>query len=464
MSYDVLIIGSGPGGYVAAIRAAQYGLKAAVVEKNAKLGGVCLHVGCVPTKAFLHFAEVYEQTLHGEKIGIKSSGVELDFPRMQQRKQEIVAGHAKGIEFLFKKNKIDSISGFGKLLGAGKVEVVNADGRREISTRHIVLATGSEARMLPGLSVSPDKLLTNIEILELTEVPRSLAIIGAGAVGVEFASIYRSFGCQVTILEALPRLVPIEDEEVSAELARAFRGRGIQFHAGAQVQGAEDNGDLVRIEFTDSDGNPQQLSAEKLLVAVGRSPNTEKIGLENTAVQTDRGFIQVDEWMQTAEPGVRAIGDIVAGSPQLAHVASMEGLVAAAHLAGKKVAPINYLQSPSVTYCEPQIGSVGLTEAQARQRGHEVKVGKFNFRANSKASILGRHAGFVKVVAEADSAEILGVHIIGPSATELISEAVVAMASEATAESIAATIHSHPTLSEAVQEAFNSVYGMAINA
>ena len=318
--------------------------------------------------------------------------------------------------------------------------------------------------MLPGLSVTPDKLLTNVEILELSEVPRSLAIIGAGAVGVEFASIYCSFGCEVTILEALPRLVPIEDEEVSAELARAFRRRGIAMHTGAQVQGAADDGGLVRIEFTDSDGNPQQLSAEKLLVAVGRSPNTEKIGLENTAVERERGFIHVNEWMQTAEPGVRAIGDIVAGSPQLAHVASMEGLVAAAHIAGKDAEPINYLQSPSVVYCEPQIGSVGLTEAQARQRGHEVKVGKFHFRANSKASILGRHGGFVKVVAGESSGEILGVHIIGPSATELISEAVVAMASEATVESITSTIHAHPTLSEAVQEAFNSVYGMAIHA
>ena len=464
MPYDVLIIGSGPGGYVAAIRSAQYGLKVGVVEKNAKLGGVCLHAGCVPTKAFLHFAEVYEQTLHGEKIGIKSSGVELDLERMQQRKREIVAGHAKGIEFLFKKNKIDSIAGFGKLLGGGKVEVANADGQREISPRHIILATGSEARMLPGLNVSPGRLLTNVEILDLSEVPQSLVIVGAGAVGVEFASIYRSFGSEVTILEALPRLVPIEDEEVSAELARAFRRRGIAMHTGAQVQGAADDGGLVRIEFSDSDGNPQQLSAEKLLVAVGRSPNTEKIGLKNTAVETERGFIHVNEWMETAEPGVRAIGDIVAGSPQLAHVASMEGLVAAAHIAGKEVAPINYLQSPSVTYCEPQIGSVGLTEAQARQRGHEVKIGKFNFRANSKASILGRHGGFVKVVAGESSGEILGVHIIGPSATELISEAVVAMASEATVESITSTIHAHPTLSEAVQEAFNSVYGMAINA
>ena len=464
MSYDVLIIGSGPGGYVAAIRAAQYGLKVGVVEKNAKLGGTCLHVGCVPTKALLHFAEVYEQTLHVGQIGIKTSGVDLDFGRMQQRKREIVAGHAKGIEFLFKKNKIDRIAGFGKLLGRGRVGVANAGGQTEISAPHIVLATGSEARTLPGLSVAPDKLLTNVEILELSEVPRSLAIIGAGAVGVEFASIYGSFGSEVTILDALPRMVPLEDEEISTELARAFRRRRIRAQTGAQVEKAEDDGDLVRIEFSDSEGKQQQLSAEKLLVAVGRSPNTEKIGLENTAVQTEGGFIQVNEWMETAEPGVRAIGDIVAGSPQLAHVASMEGLVAAGHIAGKDVEPINYLQSPSAVYCEPQIGSVGLTEAQAREQGHAVKIGKFNFRANSKASILGRHGGFVKVVAGEGSGEILGVHIIGPSATELISEAVVAMASEATVESITSTIHAHPTLSEAVQEAFNSVYGMAINA
>ena len=464
MSYDVLIIGSGPGGYVAAIRAAQYGLKVGVVEKNAKLGGTCLHVGCVPTKALLHFAEVYEQTLHAGQIGIKTSGVELDFGRMQQRKREIVAGHAKGIEFLFKRNKIDRIAGFGKLLGRGRAGVANAGGQTEISARHIVLATGSEARTLPGLSVAPDKLLTNVEILELSEVPRSLAIIGAGAVGVEFASIYGSFGSEVTIIEALPRMVPLEDEEISTELARAFRRRRIRAQTGAQVEKAEDDGDLVRIEFSDSEGKQQQLSAEKLLVAVGRSPNTEKIGLENTAVQTKGGFIQVNEWMETAEPGVRAIGDIVAGSPQLAHVASMEGLVAAGHIAGKDVDPINYSQSPSAVYCEPQIGSVGLTEAQAREQGRTVKIGKFNFRANSKASILGRHGGFVKVVAGESSGEILGVHIIGPSATELISEAVVAMASEATVESITSTIHAHPTLSEAVQEAFNSVYGMAINA
>lgn len=343
------------------------------------------------------------------------------------------------------------------------MEIAGAAGRGELSAKSIILATGSAARMAPGLDATHEHILTNVEILGLEEIPKSLAIIGAGAVGVEFASIFRSLGSEVTLFEMLPRLVPLEDEEVSAELARAFRRRGIDAHVGAKVDKVDTAAQDVSLEATLSDGSKQTFSVEKLLVAVGRKPNTQGVGLENTAIQTENGFIPVNPWMKTAAEGVYAVGDIVAGSPQLAHVASMEGLVAAAHIAGKPAEPINYRQSPSATYCEPQIASVGLTETQARENGHALKVGKFGFSANSKASILGVRGGFVKVVAE-ESGEILGVHIIGPSATELIAEAVTAMASEATVESMMRTIHPHPTLSEAVQEAFNGVYGLSINA
>ena len=464
MEYDLLVIGSGPGGYVAAIRAGQYGLNVGVIEKDKMLGGTCLHVGCIPTKALLHYAELYEHALNGEQWGIKHTGIELDFKTINKRKTEVVVKHAKGVEFLFKKNKVEGIRGYGRLLGGGKVEV-NGDGdRRTLSAKNIILASGSVARMLPGLEVDSECILTNIEILDLEYVPKSLAIIGAGAVGVEFASIFRSFGTEVTILEMLPRLVPIEDEEVSKELARAFKKKGIQLEVGAKVERVKNSRSGVDLEYIDSQGEQKKLSAQKLLVAVGRKPNTENVGIENTKIKMDRDFVVADEWMRTAEPGVCAIGDIVAGTPQLAHVAMMEGLVAVGRIAGKDVAPINYLQNPSATYCEPQIGSVGLTEAKAREQGHNVKVGKFPFAGNSKASIIGSHGGFVKVVAEETYGEILGVHIIGPSATELINEAVVALSSEATVASIMTTIHAHPTLAEAVQEGFNSLAGLAINA
>jgi dihydrolipoamide dehydrogenase len=464
MDYDLLIIGSGPGGYVAAIRAGQYGIKVGVIEKDDKLGGTCLHVGCVPTKALLHNAELYENALRGEEWGIKHKGIELDFGRVNERKSEVVSKHAAGVEFLFKKHKVDRIRGFGRLLGGGKVEVAEGDKRRTLSAKNIILASGSVARMLPGLETDPKRILTNIEILDLKQVPKSLAIIGAGAVGVEFASIFRSFGSEVTILEMLPRLVPVEDQEVSKELARAFRKKGIQLEVGAKVDKVTNSRGGVDLDYVDAQGAKKKLSAEKLLVAIGRKPNTEKVGIENTKIEMDRDFVVTDQWMRTAEQGVYAIGDIVAGTPQLAHTAQMEGLVVVARIAGKPVEPINYLQNPGATYCEPQIGSVGLTEAKAREKGFKVKIGKFPFGGNSKASILGQHGGFVKVVADEKYGEILGVHIIGPAATELISEAVVAMSSEATVESMMSTIHAHPTLSEAVQEGFNSVYGLSINA
>ena len=464
MDYDVLVIGSGPGGYVAAIRAAQYGLKVGVVEKDPHLGGTCLHVGCIPTKALLHFAEVYESALNGKQIGVLADSVSIDFKTMGKRKSEIVDKHAVGIGQLFKRHRISTITGFATLQGGGAVRVAAPDEERTLKAAHIILATGSEARMLPDLDVKSGRVLTNVEVLDLDQVPDSLAIIGAGAVGVEFASMYRSFGADVAVFEMLPRVVPLEDEEVSAGLLRAFKSKGIEVFAGTPVDAVRETSDGIALTFRDSAGKEQVREFEKLLVAVGRKPNTDRIGLESTAIETERGFVPVNGYMETAEMGVYAIGDIVAGTPQLAHVASAEGLVAAARIAGRPVEPIDYNLNPNCTYCEPQVSSVGLTEAKAREAGWKVKVSKFPFAANSKASILDSHAGFVKIVADEEFGEILGVHILGPQATELIHEAVVAMKSEATAESMRSTIHAHPTLSEAVLDAFHGIYGQAINA
>jgi dihydrolipoamide dehydrogenase len=464
MSYDLVIIGSGPGGYVAAVRAGQYGLKTALVEKSPKLGGTCLHVGCIPTKALLHTADVWDEVRHAPEQGILCDNPRLDYPKTIERKNQIVAKHAKGVEFLMKKNKVDWIKGYGALRGNGRVEVRSADGKQTLEAKNIIIATGSEARMLPGLEPDPDYVLTNIEILDMTAVPKTLAIVGAGAVGVEFASIFHRLGTKVTLLEMLPRIVPLEDEEVSKELARVFKKQGIRVETGAKVENIRRCDGGVQFAATLAGGKREEFAVEKILVAVGRKPNTEDIGLENTRVEVDRGFLRVNQWQQTAEPGVYAIGDVVAGTPLLAHVASMEGLVAVGHIAGKRVKPVDSRKIPSCTYTEPGIGSVGLTEAKARELGYQVKVGKFPFMPNSKATILGRHDGFVKVVADEKFGEILGVHIIGPQATELIAEAVGVMEAEATVDTLTSTIHSHPTLSEAVGEAFNAVYGLAINA
>jgi dihydrolipoamide dehydrogenase len=473
--YDVVIIGSGPAGYTAAIRAGQYGLKTALIEKDDKLGGTCLHVGCIPTKALLFNAEILEHVQGAAEFGIKNLGTpQIDWPVIMQRKNKIVAKHSKGLEFLMRKNKVETIEGYGRLTGPAQdgilsVEVFTAGGggaggeTRFLKAKNVIVATGSEARMLPGLE--PDsRILTNVEILSLDSIPKSLVIIGSGAVGVEFASIYKTFGTDVTILEMLPRMVPVEDEDVSKELQRAYRKRGINFHTSAMVTGVERTKDGVAVDFT-VEGKKQRIEAERVLVAVGRRPRTDNVGLERVPnIKTERGFVQVDQWMRTGEPGVYAVGDIVASYPQLAHAGAAEGMVAVGKIAGKEVQPVDPKKVPGATYCEPQIGSVGLTEAQAKQAGHNVKIGKFPFTANSKASILGQHEGFIKVVADADYGEILGIHIIGPLATELISEAVATLELEGTVEDLMATVHPHPTVSEAMSDAVNSVYGLAINA
>lgn len=464
MSYDVVIIGSGPGGYSAAVRAGQYGLKTAIIEKSPKLGGTCLHVGCVPTKALLHSAGVWDYFQHPEEEGITCQNPVLHYPNVVDRKNKIISKHAKGVEFLMKKNKAEVIPGYGRLLGGGKVEVNNNGAISVIEAKNIVIATGSEARMIPNLTAQSPRILTNIEILELTSVPKSLGIIGAGAVGVEFGSIFKRFGSEVTIFEMLPRLVPVEDEEVSKELERSFKKAGIRVECGAKVDNIQVGADSVKFTATLANGKAEQVEVESLLIAVGRKPNTDKIGLENTKAEVDRGFIKVNGFQQTAEPGVYAIGDVVAGTPQLAHVATAEGMIAIGHIAGVEVTPIKRNRIPGATYTDPGIGSVGLTEAQAREKGYKVAVGKFPFAANSKASIVGHHEGFVKVIADETFGEILGVHIIGHHGYELIAEAVVAMEAEATVDTLINTIHAHPTQYEALGEAFNAVYGMAINA
>jgi len=467
--YDIAILGSGPAGYTAAIRAGQYGLKTALIEKDGALGGTCLHVGCIPTKALLFNAELWDHLKEGKEFGIEGvEGRKLNWPAIQDRKGKIVSKHAKGLEFLMKKNKVDTIKGYGKLTGGRHngvltIEVKGAEGKTsQVKTKNVILATGSEARMIPGLEAD-DRVLTNIEILSLKEIPKSLVVVGAGAVGVEFASIYRSFDAEITILEMLPRLVPVEDEEISKELARVYRKRGINFFTGAKVEKIDKTKTGVAVTFS-IDAKQQKIEAEKILIAVGRKPRTENIGLEKTKIKPDRGFVKVSEWLETDEPGVYAIGDIVLGRPQLAHVGAMEGIVAVTKIANKEGKPIDPRKIPNATYCHPEIGSVGLTEAKAREMGYHVKVGKFPFTANSRASIVGQHEGFIKVVSDAKYGEILGVHIIGPQATELIAESVAAMELEATVEDLMWTIHAHPTLAEAMLDASNSVYGMAINA
>jgi dihydrolipoamide dehydrogenase len=462
--FDLIVVGSGPGGYVAAIRAGQLGLKTAIVEKDDKFGGTCLHVGCIPTKDLLLNAEVYDYFKNAKEFGIVTKEFSVDWQAVLARKNKIVTKLSKGVEFLLKKNHVEMIRGFGKLAGPGKISVTDPQGAtQEIAAKSIVLATGSEARLLPGLQPDPKTILTNKEILSLPAVPKSMVIIGAGAVGVEFASIFHRFGTKVTVLEMLPHAVPLEDEEVSVELEKSFKHQGIAIQTQAKVAKVAKTAAGITLEYTVGDAKPQTVEAETCLVAVGRAPNTANIGLEKTRIKLERGFVKTNGFMQTEEPGVYAIGDIVANSPLLAHVASMEGIVAVTHAAGKAAESINYRQIPNCTYTEPEVASVGLTERQAREAGHKVKIGKFPYAGVSKAAILGTREGFVKVVSEERYGEILGVHIIGPRATETIAEAVMAMRLEGTVDDIAHTIHAHPTLAEGMGEAAHAAVDWPIH-
>jgi dihydrolipoamide dehydrogenase len=461
--YDVAIIGSGPGGYVAAIRAGELGLKTVVVEKDPFLGGTCLHVGCIPTKVLLHHAEVYDHFKNAAELGFEVSGLKVNWANVLARKEKIVKKHAKGIEFLFKKNKVEWVQGWGRYDGPGKVSVDKDGKKTQIETSNVLIVSGSEARALPGIEEDHKQILNNRSILELPAIPKTLIVVGAGAVGVEFASIYNSFGSQVTILEALPRVVPVEDEEISTELEKAFKKKNIDIHTSCKVESVKKDAKGVTVVFTDKEGKKQTLQAEKMLLAVGRKPMTDNCGLEKSKAKLERGFVHVGPYMETEEKGLYAIGDIVAGLPQLAHAAMMEGIVAVTHIAGKPTHPIRKDRVPNATYCEPQIGSIGLTEKQARDAGYAVKTGKFPFVGNSKATILGNHGGFIKVVSDEKYGEVLGIHIIGPFATEILAEAAAVLHLEGTIDDMMHMMHAHPTVWEGMGDAFASVRGLQIN-
>lgn len=461
--YDLVVLGSGPGGYVAAIRAGQLGMKVACVEKDPKFGGTCLHRGCIPTKALLHSASLLDEVRRAGDFGVETADPRLDMLKVHSHKRKVVEKNAKGIEFLFKKNKVEGVHGFGKIAGPNAIEVALAEGgTRRLSTRNILIATGSVVREIGVAPSDGERVLTSDHLLELERVPASLVVLGAGAVGTEFASIFHSFGSEVTLVEMLPRVLPIEDEEVSKELARLLKKRGIKVLTSTTLKSVERTEGGVRCHLAEGE-KERAIEAEMLLVAVGRAPVTEGIGLETVGLATERGYVPVDQLMRTQVPGIWAIGDAV-NTPWLAHIASAEGIVAAEAMAGLPARPLNYDRTPSCTYCEPEVASVGLTEAEARKRGHDVATGKFAFTALGKAAILGKPEGFVKVVRDRKYDELLGVHILGAHATDLIAEACVALQVEATTEELFRTIHAHPTLSEAVMEAAHAATGHAIHS
>ncbi len=460
--YDLTVIGSGPGGYVAAIRGAQLGLATAVVEKESAPGGTCLHWGCIPAKALLRTAEVLDTTRGASAFGVRVDEPSLDLPSMHRYKDKTIRANVKGVEYLFKKNGVTLIHGHGRLGGEGEVEVTPPKGDPfRLESKATILASGSVIRGLPGVEFDGERILHSDHALTLDRVPESMIVLGAGAVGVEFASVYRSFGSRVVLVELLPHLVPLEDEDLGTELARVFKKRGIETHTGTRVEQVDTTDAGVRLTAV-ANGKTLTLEAEVLLVAVGRRPLSEDLGLAGSGVEVDdRGFISVDETMRTGCPGVYAIGDLLA-TQALAHVASHEGIVAAEHAAGHQPHPIDYDKVPSCTYCHPEVASIGLSEKVARERGHDVAIGRFPFTAIGKAKILNDTTGFVKIVTDRRYDEVLGVHIIGPHATELISEATAAVNLEATAESLFHAIHAHPTLSEAMGDAALSVHERAM--
>jgi dihydrolipoamide dehydrogenase len=460
--YDVVFIGGGPGGYVAAIRASQLGLKTAVVEK-AKLGGTCLHAGCIPSKALLRSAEIFSNTKKAEEFGVIAPEVSLDFLKVQARKEETQTRLFKGIEHLMKKGNIDVYDGIGSLLKADAVTVKQNDGEEVLlNTKNVIIATGSRPRSLPGLEIDGEYVMTSDEALQMKELPESIIIVGGGVIGMEWASILSDFDVKVTVLEYADRILPTEDKEVSKEMQRLMKKKGIKIVTSAKVLPETlEKGDGVSIK-AELKGKETAYSADKVLVSVGRQPIVEGIGLENTAVELNRGFIATNEYYLTNEPNVYAIGDVIGGL-QLAHVASHEGLIAVEHIAGKNPTPLDPNLVSKCVYSSPEVASVGLTEDQAVEQGYEVKVGKFPFRAIGKALVLGESDGFVKFVADAKTNKLIGAHMVGPHVTDMITEAALAQVLEATSMDVAHMIHPHPSLTEAIGEAALSVEGIALH-
>ncbi len=460
-NYDLIVIGSGPGGYVAAIRASQLGMKVAVVEK-AELGGVCLNWGCIPTKALLKSANVFEYIQHATEYGINIKEASPDMAAMVKRSRDVAAGMSKGVQFLFKKNKIDHIAGIGKLKKGGKVEVTDAAGKKtDYDSKNIILATGSRARELQSMKIDGKKIIGYREAMVMPERPQKILVVGSGAIGVEFAYFYSTIGTEVTIVEFLPRVVPVEDEEVSKALERSFKKAGMTIYTNSEVTKVDTSGKGC-VSTVKTPTGEIKIETDIVLSAIGVATNIENLGLEEVGVKTDKGRVTVDDFYKTNVPGVYAIGDIVKG-PALAHVASAEGIICVESIAGKKPEPLNYNNLPGCTYCSPEIASVGFTEEAAKKAGYEIKVGKFPFTASGKAKAAGASDGFVKLIFDAKYGEWLGAHFIGHNVTEMIAEVVVARKLETTAHEIIKSVHPHPTMSEAIMEAAAAAYGEVIH-